>query len=60
MGIFPPPDWVDGALLAGVIVLLVVAYGIFPSQFVQISAWLTIFTLYLTWMTYYGWKILNT
>ena len=42
------------ATLAGVVSLLVVAYGIVPHRLVQYGAWLVIFTVWMAWFIYTG------
>jgi hypothetical protein len=46
----PSPDRYDLAVVGVSAVLLVVAYVIYPVQFLQIIVWLTIFTIYVGWM----------
>lgn len=47
---FPQPDKYDLGAIAATVVLLFVAYFVYPVRVVQVSAWLTIFTIYVTWM----------
>lgn len=53
---FPPPDRYDLAVVLSSIGLLFVAYVVYPTQLVQVSVWLTIFTLYVCWMAYLAYK----
>jgi hypothetical protein len=47
----PRPDKYDIGAVAASLVLLVFAYGVYPTHLVKISTWLVVFTIYLTWMT---------
>jgi hypothetical protein len=48
---FPQPSKYDIGAIVATIGLLFFAYVVYPVQLVQISTWLVIFVVYLTWMT---------
>ena len=48
----------DLAALLSSIAILFFAYVIYPAHLVQISAWLTVFTIFLAWMGFFLHKLL--
>lgn len=49
-------DTLDYAAAASVVVLLFVAYVIYPETIFQYGVWLVIFTIWMAWFVYYGTK----
>lgn len=52
----PRLDHRDLGAVAAVLVLLAVAYLVYPRPIVQYAAWLAIFTVWMAWFVYYGTK----
>ena len=54
---FPGLGRPEMALVVSTVVLLAFAYVVYPVHMVQVSTWLLIFTLYLTWMTFFLYRL---
>lgn len=52
----PSPDRYDLAVLLSTVVLLLVGYVIYPVHIVKISAWFTIFTIYVCYMGFLAYR----
>jgi len=52
----PSPDRYDLAVVGSTIGLLAVGYVIYPTQLVRVSAWFTIFTIYVCYTGYLAYK----
>jgi len=46
----------DYAAGASVVVLLALAYLVFPHPILQYAVWLTVFTIWMAWFVYFGTK----
>lgn len=46
----------DFLTLGSVVVLLALAYLVFPNRVFQYAVWLTVFTIWMAWFVYYGTK----
>lgn len=52
----PTPDRYDTAVVVSSVAILIFAYGIYSTHLVRVSAWFTIFTIYVCWMGYAAYK----
>lgn len=52
----PTLDTIDYAAGISALLLLVVAYAVYPNTILQYSVWLTVFTIWMAWFVYYGTK----
>ena len=52
----PSPGLIDYAAGGSAVVLLFVAYVVYPNQIFQYGVWLAIFTIWMAWFVYYGTK----
>jgi len=52
----PSLDRFDVAAAAAAICLLVFAYFVYPTHLVQVTAWLTVFTISVGWLAFFLWK----
>jgi hypothetical protein len=52
----PSPDRYDLAVLLSTAVLLLIGYVVYPVHIVKISAWFTIFTIYVCYMGFLAYK----
>ena len=52
----PTLDTLDYAAGLSAVVLLIVAYVIYPDTILQYGVWLTVFTIWMAWFVYYGTK----
>ena len=52
----PTLDTIDYAAGISALLLLVVAYVIYPNTILQYGVWLTVFTIWMAWFVYYGTK----
>lgn len=50
---FPELDGWDAAAVAGVVLVLIVAYVVVPHTVVQYGAWLVVFTIWMAWFVYF-------
>lgn len=53
----PALDRVDAGTLALVLLLLFVAYVVYPTQIVQLSVWTTIIMVFVCWTGYFLYKL---
>ncbi|MEF8813177.1 MAG: hypothetical protein V5A55_05100 [Halovenus sp.] len=53
----PPLDRYDYAVLALSAAILAVAYSPVSTHLFRITAWLTVFTLSVGWIAFFGWKL---
>ena len=51
------PDKYDAAVFLSTIVLLLVGYVIYPTRLVSVSAWFTIFTIYVCYTGYLAYRL---
>lgn len=58
MADLPPLDHYDLAAFSSAVVLLVFGYVVYPTQVVKVSVWLTIFTIEVSWLAFFSWKLL--
>lgn len=56
MASFPSPDRYDLAVLGSSVGLIVFAYLVYPTRLARVSAWFTIFTMYVCWMGYLAYR----
>ncbi|WP_436903049.1 hypothetical protein [Halovenus halobia] len=52
----PSPGLLDYAAGSSAVVLLFIAYVVYPNTILQYGVWLTIFTIWMAWFVYYGTK----
>ncbi len=52
----PTPGLLDYAAGGSALVLLFVAYVIYPNTILQYGVWLAIFAIWMAWFVYYGTK----
>jgi hypothetical protein len=52
----PTLDTIDYAAGISALLLLVVAYVVYPNTVFQYGVWLTVFTIWMAWFVYYGTK----
>jgi len=52
----PTLDTIDYAAAISALLLLVVAYVVYPNTILQYGVWLTVFTIWMAWFVYYGTK----
>lgn len=52
----PTPGLLDYAAGGSAVVLLFIAYVVYPNTIFQYGVWLTIFTIWMAWFVYYGTK----
>jgi len=53
---FPALDRYDYAVFAISALILAAAYSPVSTHLFRIAAWLVVFTLYVGWLAFYGWK----
>jgi len=56
MAYLPSVDQYDLGILVASLLILAFAYFIYPIHIVKISAWLTVFTIYVCWMAFFLWR----
>ncbi|PSP28109.1 hypothetical protein BRC65_03005 [Halobacteriales archaeon QH_2_65_14] len=52
----PTFDVYDGVALAATLLLLVIAYVVYPEPIVKFAVWTVVLTVYMTWFCYFGVK----
>lgn len=53
---FSGPNKIDLAVIASSCALLIFGYVIYSTHLVRVSVWFTIFTIYVCWMGYLGYR----